>query len=82
MSRGWIDSESYLLWATLTGLFALGSAGLMGTDDILTTFVAGCFLNCKYRCLDGFVEWGLIYSLSSGGEGMILTLCRGWEISR
>lgn len=44
-NRKWIDVESYLLVPTAIGLFAVGTGGLIGTDDLLACFVAGSVLN-------------------------------------
>jgi sodium/hydrogen antiporter len=43
--RKWIDVESYLLVPTAIGLFAIGTCGMIGTDDLLACFTAGCVLN-------------------------------------
>ncbi|KAK0623859.1 Cation/H+ exchanger [Immersiella caudata] len=45
LKRKWVDAESYLLYPTAIGLWLLGICGLMGTDDLLACFVAGCALN-------------------------------------
>jgi sodium/hydrogen antiporter len=45
LRRKWIDVESYLLVPTAIGLFAIGTCGLIGTDDLLACFVAGSVLN-------------------------------------
>ncbi|KAM3437208.1 hypothetical protein MY4824_003906 [Beauveria thailandica] len=39
--RGWVDRESFLVFAIALGLFVLGTCGLIGTDDVLACFVAG-----------------------------------------
>ncbi|KAJ4150868.1 hypothetical protein LMH87_011597 [Akanthomyces muscarius] len=39
--RGWVDRESFLVFAISLGLFVLGTCGLIGTDDVLACFVAG-----------------------------------------
>ncbi|ATY64134.1 Na(+) H(+) antiporter 2 [Cordyceps militaris] len=39
--RGWVDRESFLVFAISLGLFVLGTCGLLGTDDVLACFVAG-----------------------------------------
>ncbi|KAF6795825.1 Na(+)/H(+) antiporter C3A11.09-like protein 1 [Colletotrichum sojae] len=44
-SRKWIDSESYVLVPTAIGLFMMGTSGAIGTDDLLSCFVAGSALN-------------------------------------
>ncbi|KAL0935457.1 Na(+)/H(+) antiporter C3A11.09-like protein 1 [Colletotrichum truncatum] len=44
-SRKWIDSESYVLVPTAIGLFLMGTSGAIGTDDLLSCFVAGSALN-------------------------------------
>ncbi|KAK0554157.1 hypothetical protein OC846_002246 [Tilletia horrida] len=38
---GFIDKESFLLYGTGMGIFIVGSAGLLGTDDLLAAFIAG-----------------------------------------
>ncbi|KAK2024394.1 sodium/hydrogen exchanger family protein [Colletotrichum zoysiae] len=43
--RKWIDSESYVLVPTAIGLFLMGTSGAIGTDDLLSCFVAGSALN-------------------------------------
>ena len=43
--RKWIDVESYLLVPTAIGLFAIGTCGMIGTDDLLACFCAGSVLN-------------------------------------
>ncbi|WYZ44439.1 hypothetical protein EsH8_VII_000875 [Colletotrichum jinshuiense] len=45
MIRKWIDSESYVLVPTAIGLFMMGTSGAIGTDDLLSCFVAGSALN-------------------------------------
>ncbi|KAG9235164.1 Sodium/hydrogen exchanger family protein [Amylocarpus encephaloides] len=45
LRKGWIDTESYLLWPTGLGLFIVGTCGAIGTDDLLACFVAGNALN-------------------------------------
>ncbi|KAK0529546.1 hypothetical protein OC834_003641 [Tilletia horrida] len=39
--NGYIDKESFLLYGTGMGVFIVGSAGLVGTDDLLAAFIAG-----------------------------------------
>lgn len=39
--RGWVDRESFLVFAISLALFVLGTCGLIGTDDVLACFVAG-----------------------------------------
>ncbi|TDZ33108.1 putative Na(+)/H(+) antiporter [Colletotrichum spinosum] len=43
--KKWIDSESYVLVPTAIGLFMMGTSGAIGTDDLLSCFVAGSALN-------------------------------------
>ncbi|GKT43025.1 putative Na(+)/H(+) antiporter [Colletotrichum spaethianum] len=43
--KKWIDSESYVLVPTAIGLFLMGTSGAIGTDDLLSCFVAGSALN-------------------------------------
>jgi sodium/hydrogen antiporter len=43
--RRWIDGESYVLFPVAIGLFLLGTAGCIGTNDLLACAVAGCALN-------------------------------------
>lgn len=43
--RKWIDTESYSLFPVAIGLFILGTAGCLGTNDLLACAVAGCALN-------------------------------------
>ncbi|KAK6215776.1 sodium/hydrogen exchanger family protein [Colletotrichum tabaci] len=43
--KKWIDSESYVLVPTAIGLFMMGTSGSIGTDDLLSCFVAGSALN-------------------------------------
>ncbi|KAL3294109.1 sodium/hydrogen exchanger family protein [Colletotrichum asianum] len=45
VKRKWIDSESYVLVPTAIGLFMMGTSGAIGTDDLLSCFVAGSALN-------------------------------------
>ncbi|KAK5945677.1 hypothetical protein PMZ80_002883 [Knufia obscura] len=45
LKKRWIDSESYLLIPTGMSLFLLGTCGILGTDDLLSCFVAGNALN-------------------------------------
>ncbi|KAI0471695.1 Na/H antiporter [Xylariaceae sp. FL0804] len=39
--RGYVDRESFLIFAVSVALFVTGSCGLLGTDDVLACFVAG-----------------------------------------
>ncbi|KAI1340850.1 Sodium/hydrogen exchanger family-domain-containing protein [Xylariaceae sp. FL0016] len=39
--RGFVDRESFLIFAVSIALFITGSCGLLGTDDVLACFVAG-----------------------------------------
>lgn len=71
-SRKWIDAESYVLLPAALGLFTLGTCGLIGTDDLLACFTAGCCLNwdgeylkeCEIRhdevnsCIDVILNFG------------------------
>lgn len=43
--RKWIDSESYLLIPLALGFLMIGSAGLVGTNDLIACFAAGSALN-------------------------------------
>ncbi|KAI9654565.1 MAG: hypothetical protein M1831_005326 [Alyxoria varia] len=52
LRKRWVDSESYLLFPTALGLFTLGTCGLVGTDDLLACFVAGCALNWDNEYLE------------------------------
>jgi NhaP-type Na+/H+ or K+/H+ antiporter len=45
LKKKWIDGESFLLWPTAIGLFLIGICGILGTDDLLACFTAGCALN-------------------------------------
>lgn len=45
LCRNWIDTESFLLWPTALSLFLIGTCGLIGTNDLLACFSAGCALN-------------------------------------
>ncbi|KAI8306781.1 sodium hydrogen exchanger family protein [Colletotrichum sp. SAR11_59] len=45
LGQEWIDSESYVLVPTAIGLFMMGTSGAIGTDDLLSCFVAGSALN-------------------------------------
>ncbi|KAK7208103.1 Cation/H+ exchanger [Myxozyma melibiosi] len=45
VKRKWIDEESFFVFIFALGIFIIGTAGLLGTDDILACFVAGNFLN-------------------------------------
>ncbi|KAL9937496.1 hypothetical protein V8E36_003905 [Tilletia maclaganii] len=38
---GFIDKESFLLYGVGMGIFIVGSAGALGTDDLLACFIAG-----------------------------------------
>ncbi|OAP55818.1 hypothetical protein AYL99_09970 [Fonsecaea erecta] len=40
--RGLIEEESSLIYVIALSLFVLGTCGILGTDDILACFVAGC----------------------------------------
>lgn len=42
--RNWIDKESFLLWGVGLGLFTVGTAGMLGLDDLLACFLVGCIL--------------------------------------
>lgn len=39
--RGYVDKESFLVFAISLALFVLGTCGLIGTDDVLACFIAG-----------------------------------------
>lgn len=39
--RGFVDRESFLVFAISLALFVLGTCGLIGTDDVLACFIAG-----------------------------------------
>ncbi|KAH9909213.1 Na/H antiporter [Xylariomycetidae sp. FL2044] len=39
--RGYVDRESFLVFAVSLALFVTGTCGLLGTDDVLACFVAG-----------------------------------------
>lgn len=39
--RGYVDRESFLVFAISLALFVLGTCGMIGTDDVLACFVAG-----------------------------------------
>ncbi|KAI0020307.1 Na/H antiporter [Xylariomycetidae sp. FL0641] len=39
--RGYVDRESFLVFAVALALFVTGSCGILGTDDVLACFVAG-----------------------------------------
>ncbi|RDH26775.1 Na/H antiporter [Aspergillus welwitschiae] len=39
--NGYVDRESFFVFAISLGLFTLGTCGLIGTDDLLACFVAG-----------------------------------------
>ncbi|KAF3342625.1 hypothetical protein VD0002_g10123 [Verticillium dahliae] len=45
LKRKWIDSESYLLIPLALGFLMIGSAGLVGTNDLIACFAAGSALN-------------------------------------
>ncbi|KAH7050131.1 plasma membrane antiporter [Macrophomina phaseolina] len=45
IKRRWIDSENFLLFPTAIGLFTLGTAGAINTEDLLACFAAGNALN-------------------------------------
>lgn len=45
LRRKWIDAESYLLFPVALALFIIGSAGSLGTNDLLACFCAGIALN-------------------------------------
>ncbi|OQU98149.1 hypothetical protein CLAIMM_03974 [Cladophialophora immunda] len=40
--RGFVEEESSLTYVIALSLFVLGTCGILGTDDILACFVAGC----------------------------------------
>ncbi|KAJ2898763.1 Sodium/hydrogen exchanger family-domain-containing protein [Zalerion maritima] len=40
-SRHYVDKESFLVFAISLALFILGTAGMVGTDDVLACFIAG-----------------------------------------
>ncbi|OAL23750.1 hypothetical protein AYO20_10896 [Fonsecaea nubica] len=40
--RGFVEEESSLIYVIALSLFILGTCGILGTDDILACFVAGC----------------------------------------
>jgi NhaP-type Na+/H+ or K+/H+ antiporter len=40
-SRGWVDHESFLVYAIALSLFIIGTCGMVGSDDILACFIAG-----------------------------------------
>lgn len=39
--RGFVDRESFLVFAVALALFIIGTCGMIGTDDILACFIAG-----------------------------------------
>lgn len=39
--RGFVDRESFLVFAISLALFVLGTCGMIGTDDVLACFIAG-----------------------------------------
>ncbi|KAH7128065.1 Sodium/hydrogen exchanger family-domain-containing protein [Dactylonectria estremocensis] len=45
LKKRWIDNESYVLFPTALGLFILGTAGAIGTNDLLACAASGCALN-------------------------------------
>ncbi|KAF7543553.1 hypothetical protein G7Z17_g10651 [Cylindrodendrum hubeiense] len=45
LNKRWIDNESYVLFPTALGLFILGTAGAIGTNDLLACAASGCALN-------------------------------------
>ncbi|KAL8372344.1 hypothetical protein RB595_001914 [Gaeumannomyces hyphopodioides] len=45
LRRKWIDHESYLLFPVALALFIIGTAGALGTNDLLACFCAGVALN-------------------------------------
>ncbi|KLU86018.1 Na(+)/H(+) antiporter [Magnaporthiopsis poae ATCC 64411] len=45
LRRKWIDHESYLLFPVALALFITGTAGALGTNDLLACFCAGNALN-------------------------------------
>ncbi|KAE8225427.1 hypothetical protein CF319_g1823 [Tilletia indica] len=46
---GFIDKESFLLYGVGMGVFVVGSAGLLGTDDLLAAFISGNVLTWDDR---------------------------------
>ncbi|KAK9374138.1 Cation/H+ exchanger [Lipomyces chichibuensis] len=46
--KNMIDDESFVLFAFALALFIVGTAGLVGTDDLLACFVAGNVFTCDW----------------------------------
>lgn len=56
-SRGWVDQESFLVYAIALALFIIGTCGMVGSDDVLACFVAG-MMNCVIMKLEGADQVG------------------------
>ncbi|KAF4541530.1 Cation/H+ exchanger [Lasiodiplodia theobromae] len=79
LRRGWIDTGNFFLFPTVIGLFVLGSAEAIGTEDLLACFAAGNALNwnglyqeeCSNRCdavnpaISSFLNLGAFLYLGS-----------------
>lgn len=42
VKKNWAEAEACVTFVIFLGLFVLGTGGMLGTDDILACFVAGC----------------------------------------
>ncbi|KAG9251059.1 Sodium/hydrogen exchanger family-domain-containing protein [Emericellopsis atlantica] len=52
LRKRWIDSESYVLFPTAIGLFIVGTAGAVGTNDLLACAFSGGALNWDGEFMD------------------------------
>ncbi|KAL8841790.1 MAG: hypothetical protein Q9170_000823 [Blastenia crenularia] len=43
--KGWVDRESFLVFAVALALFTFGTCGMIGSDDVLACFIAGNVFN-------------------------------------
>ncbi|KAL8720324.1 MAG: hypothetical protein Q9225_002786 [Loekoesia sp. 1 TL-2023] len=43
--RSWVDRESFLVFAVALALFIVGTCGMIGSDDVLASFIAGNVFN-------------------------------------
>lgn len=43
--KGWVDRESFLVFAIALALFITGTCGMIGSDDVLANFIAGNVFN-------------------------------------
>ncbi|KAK9325005.1 Sodium/hydrogen exchanger family-domain-containing protein [Lipomyces orientalis] len=60
--RNLIDDESFAVFVFALALFIIGTAGMVGTDDLLACFVAGNVLTCDWFRIET-IEDSLQYSL-------------------